>query len=235
MNKLLTLSRTDVRNIFRDQILYFMFVGAPIIQFALARFAVPALGDYFPNVIPYYPLIMTAIILQISSGIGFVIASILLDERDEDVLTAIRVLPVSANLFLAYRLLFATSVAFVFGFCMASFSGLIQLSTLQAIGFSLLFALVAPLMMLALTIFSSNKVEGLAIFKGLNFVLFLPLVALFVPTMKWLFVMIPTHWTFQYLQVIDAGNSGELLFLIALAVHLIVLLILIQLFKRSVL
>ena len=234
MSKVLALSRVDIRNIFRDQILYILFVVAPISQFLIARFLIPVLGSKFPEIQPYYSLILLAIILQITSGIGFVIASIILDERDEDVLTALRVVPISTNLFLSYRLLFAVAVSFIFSWLMFRFSGLISLTYLQGLGLSILFSMIAPIILMALTIFSANKVEGLAIFKALNFLLFLPIIGLFVPGLKWLFIFIPSHWTFQYLVSLEQGQIGIGNFTIAVAVHLIYILVFIQLFKKKV-
>ena len=228
MSKLFALSQLDIRNIFRDQMLIFMFIGAPVLQFLLARFALPLFGQYFPVIQPYYPLILLAIVLQITAGIGFVVASIVLDEKDEEVLTAIRVLPISSHLFLAYRLLFAVGVSFCFGLVMFCFSGLASFNWQAALGMSGLFALIAPLILLSLSVFSANKVEGLAVFKGLNFILFLPIIALFVPTLKWLFVWIPTHWTFQYLEALNQGQSTGIIFLMGIIVHLGFLLLLLR-------
>ena len=45
---------------------------------------------------------------------------------------------------------------------------------------SFLLALLAPIMTITLATFAGNKVEGLALFKGLNLVVFLPAAAFFI-------------------------------------------------------
>jgi fluoroquinolone transport system permease protein len=180
MNKLLALSLTDCRNIFREQILYIMFVGAPVAQFLIARFLLPWVGEQFPAVVPYFPLIVMLMIVQVVSSIGFVGASILLDERDEDVLTAIRVMPVSATYFLTYRLLFTVLVSLAYALAMIRFTGLVFVPWPEAVAAAFLFACLGPVVLLVLAVFSTNKVEGLAVFKGLSLVLLLPAASFFI-------------------------------------------------------
>jgi len=199
MKKILALSFNDIRNIFREQILIFMFLVSPIIMFLVARFALPEAGLRYPLVVDYYPLILLLLILQISTGIGFVIASIILDERDEGVLTGIRVMPLEVNTFILYRILFSMGVSFITSLLMIRGTGLIEVDWLVTLGVALLFSMVAPLVLLALPCFSKNKVEGLAFFKGLNLVLLLPAASFFIHSkITYLLGFIPLYWTFNF-------------------------------------
>jgi fluoroquinolone transport system permease protein len=136
MQKIIALTWSDLKNILREQILYGMFLIAPVLQFAVLKWGAPALAARYPIIEEYYPGIILFMGLQVVAGIGFVVASILLDERDEDVLTAIRTSPISANTFLAYRLFAVTLIAFLWSLLIISASGLVRFSPLAILGTS---------------------------------------------------------------------------------------------------
>lgn len=235
MSKLLALSLNDFRNIFRERILYFMFIVAPIVTFITAKYVLPLLGAKFPVIEPYYPLIVMMLIFNVVGGIGFVVASILLDERDEDVLTAIRITPISTNFFIAYRLLFAVTISFIFSLIMILLSGIVEMPIVQAIISAFLLAIVTPIILLALAAFSSNKVEGLAIYKGLNLVLTIPVVSFFLPTTyQPFFWIIPVFWSFQWFVEGAGGGPSWMVFWIALFSNLAAILGLVWVFRRRV-
>ena len=235
MTRILALSLVDIKNIFREQILYVMFVFAPIVQFLLARYAIPMAGEYFPVIKPYNFLLLLLIILQVVNGIGFVISSIMLDERDEEVLTALRTLPLSAWFFLGYRLLFAMTIAFLFGLAMIKGTGLVAVSWLVSLAAAFLFSLITPIVLLIMTTFSRNKVEGLAVYKGINLVLLLPAAAFFVPSpYQHFFSPIPTHWTFQVFDRLLSAEPAMFLWVAAVVFHSILIGLLAAVFRRRV-
>lgn len=205
---ILQLSLTDFRQILREQLLWVMFIFAPVIQFTLARWLIPVLMEQFPILNGYQFLILGAMCLQVVSGIGFVIAMMILDEKDDGILTAIRVLPLSSAAFLAYRLLAATLVALVFAFGMCWGSGLIDLSVWQAGVAAILFALTSPAVTLFMSTFGDNKVEGLAMYKGVNLVLLLPIASFFTPAIwSYTFGWIPAFWSFRIIADLDTQST----------------------------
>lgn len=235
MKKIIALSLNDVRNIFREQILIFMFLITPITMFLIARFAVPNMTNSYPIISDYYPLLILLLTLQVTSGIGFVIASIILDERDEGVLTSIRVMPLETNTFIVYRILFSMLVTFVTALAMVKATGLIEVDWWSALGVSFLFSMVAPLVLLALPSFSQNKVEGLAFFKAFNLVLLLPAASFFIQSkITYLFALIPIYWTFQFFDAVNNGRAASLYFIVSIVVHALWVLGLIYLFKKKV-
>lgn len=235
MTRILALSLADIKNIFREQILYVMFIIAPVMQFLLARYVVPLAGDYFPPLKPYYFLLLLLFILQVVNGIAFVISSIMLDERDEEVLTALRTLPMSTWFFLGYRLLFAMTIAFLFGLVMIKGTGLVAVSWPVSLAMAFLFSLETPIVLLIMTTFSRNKVEGLAVYKGINLVLLLPAASFFIPPPYEYFMSpIPTHWTFQVFDLLLSGESPGGLWVAAVVFHLVVIGVLAEFFRRRV-
>ncbi|MCB0630757.1 MAG: hypothetical protein R2824_00930 [Saprospiraceae bacterium] len=236
MQKILQLSLTDFRQILREQLLWVMFIVAPTAQFALARWLMPVAIDYFPVLNEYRYLLAGAMTLQVVAGIGFVVAMMLLDEKDEDVLTAIRVLPLGPEGFLTYRLLAATGIAVIFGFSMLYFSGLVNITFTKALAAAMLFAMMSPVVVLFMSTYGDNKVEGLAMYKGINIVLLLPIVSFFVPAgWKYFFGIIPDFWSFQFIgPATNVFSLSWLNFLIGLLLHVLLIGYLFVQFKRKV-
>ena len=235
MKKIIALSLNDIRNIFREQILYFMFLVSPILMFLVARLGLPKAGVWYPVLVDYYPLLLLLLTLQVSSGIGFVIASIILDERDEGVLTGIRVMPMATNLFILYRILFSMLVTFLTTLVMLQGTGIIVVEWGSALLVAFLFSLIAPLVLLALPSFSQNKVEGLAFFKAFNLLLLLPAASFFISSkIAYLFALLPLYWTFHFFEAIHQGEPTGLWLGGAVAVHANWITILIRLFRRKV-
>ena len=121
-----------------------MFFLAPVLQFLLARLLVPWLVEAFPVLAEYRLIILMLMALQVVTGIGFVAASIMLDEKDEGVLTAIRTLPLGAHTFLVSRLLGAVLIAFIFSLAMLGGTGLSALPGPTLPAAALLLALLTP-------------------------------------------------------------------------------------------
>ncbi len=235
MSKWLLLSITDLRNILREQFLWMMLIVAPILQFLMARYGVPWLTLQFPILSDYSVLIAIFLTVQVCSGIGFVVASIMLDEKDEALLTAIRTLPVSANSFLLFRLFGTTMITFLFAWAMIYAGGLTNYGLPASIAVAFLLALIAPTVTLLMATFARNKVEGLAAFKGINLVLLLPVISFFVvPPLKYLFAIIPMYWSFQYMNALDEGIPAMGFLSIALLAHLATLGWLFKLFRKRV-
>ncbi|MCB0568250.1 MAG: hypothetical protein KDC66_00725 [Phaeodactylibacter sp.] len=235
MLKLLRLISLDFRMILREQMLWFMFWVAPAFQFAAVFLFLPVLERFFPVITAYRFLVLLLMTLQVVSSIGCVIAYMLLDERDEEALTAIRTMPIGVNTFLFYRLFIGTTAAFVFALLMLTASGIAHLHPAQAILGALLYAFTAPLATLAMATFAQNKVEGLAVYKVISLVLLLPAAGFFIGSaFKHVLGIIPVYWTFRFLAAADAGSAGIPELALALLAHLLVFAGLFRLFRRRV-
>lgn len=233
---LIQLSLTDFRQILREQLLWVMFIVAPSGQFAIARWIAPELISMFPVLNGYQSLIVGALTLQVVTGIGFVVAMMLLDEKDDGVLSAIRVLPISPGAFLTYRLFTTTLIALIFAFVMLYFSGLTTLSVGEAIAAAFLFALISPAVVLFMSTFGDNKVEGLAVYKGINLVLLLPIFSFFVPDV-WIYAfgIIPDFWSFQFTVAANNGEAASWInYLAGIGVHILLIGILYRRFQQKV-
>lgn len=235
MEKLLRLARLDLNMILREQMLWFMLFVVPALQFCMALLLLPWLEQRFPVLAGYHSLILMLVTLQVVSSIGFVVASMLLDERDEQVLNALRTMPIGVNTFLFYRLSTGTFMAVVFSYCMLSAPGMEGLGGAARLTAAFLFAGAVPITTLALTALSGNKVEGLAVYKALSIILILPAGSFFIDSWaQHALGIIPVYWTLHYVSNILAGKPAGAALLLALATHSLALWGLFYLFKIRV-
>ncbi|WP_024874033.1 ABC transporter permease [Saccharomonospora piscinae] len=202
MSTFTALGRNDLRSVRRDTLLAGMFL-APLVWIAMVRFGTPAATDvlrdrYDFDLTPYYPLILVGFLLLTSAiVVGGVMALLVLDERDAGTLTAIRVSPVSMSRYLGYRSATTVVATLICVVGTLGASGLLparRLPLLVPIGLLTgLSALVVTLLILAM---ASNKVEGLAVIRGLGIVIAgLPLIPAFLDSpWRLAFGVLPTFW-----------------------------------------
>src|ERR1700754_4179014 len=128
---LVAFGRNDIRGTYRDPLLV-MIVFAPIIWTTGVAFLTPLFTKmlarrYDFDLVPYYPLILTAFLLLTSiiivGGLG---SFLVLDEVDAGTLTALRVTPVPQSTFFAYRAATVAVVTTVYVVATTSMSGILE-------------------------------------------------------------------------------------------------------------
>ncbi|MDY6966456.1 MAG: hypothetical protein SVM80_10910 [Halobacteriota archaeon] len=213
----------DFRNIRRDPILIYGLMG-PLIAMLVTRLFVPQV-EQIPSV--YYPYIAILTILISPIVFGFIAGFILLDEKDDNVLMALKVLPITTVAFVTYRMIFSVTFSFVYTIiAILILSNLVIVPISSIIPIAILIAIEAPIIALILFTFSKNKVEGVALLKGLNFVFILiPVVALFIPSrLQYLAGVIPMFWPAKAFVEVVSGNADIWGYvLLGVVVHLIYL------------
>ncbi|MFN3556695.1 MAG: hypothetical protein ACK4VN_12085 [Bacteroidales bacterium] len=205
--------KTDLKNIFRDpSLLIILFV--PFVMMALVRWGFPALLQVWPPAADYvmHGLAMFSITIAIMPGIA--IAFVMLDEKDNNLQTVLRITPVSLRRIVLYRMVSMYSLGFLMVMLLLTFSGIGVGTFVQHLLLSALVSLSAPLMSLLPAFLSSNKIEGAAMTKMLNFLIMLPIPAFLFPgTWSWLMLIFPAWWIyFAFIQV-----ASPPLFLLAIA------------------
>lgn len=207
------LGPVDARGIWRDPLLKWL------VAFALAlglivRFGLPALTGWLAethgfDLVPYWPLVMSGIVMTLAQIAGTIVGFLLLDQRDDGTLTALSVTPLPPRGYLAYRLatpLAASVVLTVATMLIAGGHGLgFGALVVAAIGAAPL----APLFALYLAAFASNKVQGFALAKANGFLTLPPLLAWFVePPHQYWFGLVPTYWPAKlYWQLSERGGG----------------------------
>lgn len=193
----------------RDSLLAF-FIIYPLIFAAAARWLVPIIETRSNiTLVPYYYLIVGALALFTPLIFGAVAAFSILEDRDDNILLAIKVAPLSLNFFIGIKLLIVFLLSFLSSVFIIWFSRLASVSASTLIGVSFVAAGAAPLTALLINAVASNKIEGFASVKGLGVLIILPVVALlFFDKKEFLFAFVPGFWPAKALATAMLPNQA---------------------------
>ncbi len=190
----------DSRQILRDPMLALLMSIAVGVGVA-ARFALPAIdqGLAEAGVMPSEPggarfsstWPLWFVYLTLWNGAlmpGTVFAFLLLDEKENDTLTAMRVTPIPFGAYLRYRVTLPTLLGLTFALTVAPITGIMgqQAHWWQFVLLAFPSALTAPIVTLALALFANDKVQGFALTKFTGIVGMLMIASWFIPA--------PWHW-----------------------------------------
>ena len=103
MNRLLLLGANDFRMVFRDPMLR-LFLFLPLLIVGMIGWMLPLVFDRFPVVGDYGYVILMWACMQTATMFGFINGFVFLEEKDDGVFTALRVMPVSAPMLLGFRM-----------------------------------------------------------------------------------------------------------------------------------
>jgi fluoroquinolone transport system permease protein len=194
--------RNDIRGTYRDPLLV-MIIVAPVIwtsgvAILTPRFTEMLAARYAFDLVPYYPLILTAFLLLTSIIIaGGLAAFLVLDEVDAGTLTALRVTPVPLSMFFGYRAATVMIVTAIYVVATMSFSGILAPGLIPSlIPIGLLAGLTAVVTLLLIVAMAGNKIQGLAAIRGLGMLIAgLPCLPWFVDS-SWnlAFGVLPPYW-----------------------------------------
>lgn len=140
---------------------------------------------------------------------GAVAGFLLLDQRDDRTLLALRVTPMPLGAYLAYRLAAPTLVAWLATLAALAIGGGFGLGLAAVLLAALAAAPLAPVAALALAAFARNKVQGAALMKAASIFVIAPLAGLFLPT-SWgaLLAALPTTWVAWAVWELQAGRGA---------------------------
>jgi len=210
MSSYLSIIFSDIRNTRRDPTLLLIF-WVPILILCVIRFGLPVIASYLPVVGNYYKEFTILFSLLNTIFPGFILAFIILDEKDNGLISVIKITPVSLSGFLVARTFFMIIFGAFGSLILLLFNGLYIFTTFEIIGICLLSALNVPLFILLISSLAKNKVEGLTLLKVANIFLFVPMLILFVESpYENILGIFPAFWVFKF---IDSGASFLVLFL----------------------
>jgi len=180
-----------------------MIVIAPVIwttgvAVLTPRFTEMLAERYDFDLVPYYPLVLTGFLLLTSiiivGGLG---SFLVLDEVDAGTLSALRVTPVPLTTFFAYRAATVMVVTTAYVIATMSFSRIVERGLLPAlIPIGLLAGLSAVVTLLLIVAMAGNKIQGLAMVRGLGMLIAgLPCLPWFIHS-SWnlAFGVLPPYW-----------------------------------------
>ena len=234
MSQIFTLSINDFRMVFRDPMLR-VFLFMPLLVLAVVVWLVPLLFAAYPAARDYDYVILMLAGMQTSTMFGFINGFVFLEEKDEQVFSALRVMPVSAGMLVGVRMLLGFAVACLVNVVLLRLTSWVAMSWGQTVLLAVQYALLAPLLALLVATFAQNKVEGLAQFKLYNFMLNLPVLIYFLPyEILHGLAVIPTYWTFRSLEALHADGNFWLFYGIGTLVYGGVLAGLVRVFEQRV-
>jgi len=211
MSAITTLYRGDIVNIRRDSLMQFLLVY-PLLLGLLMRWLIPwltaGLMDTFDLTL-YYLFIASFFGLIIMPDLaGSLVGLLLLDERDENTLTALLVTPMPITTYVLYRVVTPTLISFIGILVLVPLIGIDVPPMGALVVLALSASLGAPIFTLILASLAKNKVEGMAIMKGMGVLLMAPMIAWFVPEpWQWLLGIFPTFWSAKAYWLAVGGES----------------------------
>lgn len=231
-----SLAPVDLQNVRRDPLL--AWIGILPFVLALAYRFVPLLRDtllarFAFDLQPYYTLIASSFVGAAPGIAGMIAGFLLLDERDDGVLTAIAVTPIAPAAYVTYRIAAPLLVGFVTTVAAYPIIGFVPLAFHDLLAISAVAALSAPFTALFLATFAQNKVAGFAIVKVLNLIGLAPIAAWFVAEpQQWIAGIVPSYWAMKMFWLTIEGRSYGTYALAGLVVTAAILAALMNLFHR---
>lgn len=200
--------KSEIKKWSRDSMMGFMLVY-PIIFGALGRYFLPWISDkYGFNFTPFNDLILAILVLFVPIAYGALIGFSILEDRDDNVLTNIKVTPLSMHQFLSFRLIAVYLICVVATIFVIWFSKVGDISMKDIILISLLASLEAPISGLLINCFAKNKIEGFAVMKAGGSIIIFPIIALFFGGAKEMFFSFaPGFWSAKVISSIIKGGG----------------------------
>jgi fluoroquinolone transport system permease protein len=214
-----TLGAIDRINIGRDPLLRGLIV-MPLVIALVVRWAMPPLLSRLEvllgtALLPHFePVVGYALLTLVPILAGALIGFLLLDQRDDGTLTALRVTPLPLAGYLGYRLAVPMLLSVVLTLAIFPAARMTGLGPAALLVLSAGAAPFAPVFALFVGSFAANKVQGFALMKASNLVLIVPLVAYFMPS-RWELALgvVPTYWPAKAYWLLLSGDAAAWLYL----------------------
>jgi fluoroquinolone transport system permease protein len=237
MKKVLALALHDLKNVRRDLILNMVWL-VPLLLAVFLKVTLPSANrlvyDFFSVELYDYSLfIMSVVLLMTPVLIGMMSGLMLLEERDDEMLTYYAITPLTKQGFLMYRLFFPMLIGFIVSLIVASIVNLVLIDwKLCLVLWLMMFE--TPVVALFIASFAKNKVEGLALAKVTTFLITTPLIIYFVDS-KWsmLGVILPPYWAVE-LFTSSTNESFWWQFVIGVLIHILVIDLLLKRFLQMI-
>lgn len=193
----------DLRNLVRDRTVGALVV-LPFVFLVLLRVGLPPLEGFVPALAGYRPFALALFCIIAGMVPAFMLAFLMLDEKDQDLFAVFRVLPLPRGAMASYRLAMVAALGFASSLLLVAGTGWAGRSPPALVALPALCALGAAVSLLVAVTLAANKIEGLALFKGLFFLaaLALPGAATAEPWSP-LFAVLPFYWTYRAFAAAD--------------------------------
>jgi fluoroquinolone transport system permease protein len=145
---------------------------------------------------------------------------VLLDERDDQTLTALQVTPLPLSTYFAYRITVPIILTIALMFVILPLGGIGVLAPWKIAITAIAAAPMAPMFALFLASLAQNKVQGFALAKLAGLPLLLPTFAFFIDSgWEYAFGLIPSYWPMKVYWMLSAGEPGVWFFVLVAVVY----------------
>jgi len=181
----------------------------PFIFGIIGRYFLPWIADRSGiNIDLYADLILVILTLITPIAFGAILAFSILEDRDDSILTSVKVTPLSINKFLSFRFITVFVLTYLTVVFVMWFSNIGDFPVKNIFAIALLASLEAPMYGLLINAFSTNKIEGFAVMKGMGIFVLFPIIALFFIDKKELFFSFaPGFWAAKSISSIIRGEG----------------------------
>lgn len=234
-----TLGPVDLKNIRRDSMLLWISL-IPLMVALLFRIAAPQLEIYAQkefdlDIREYYPLLMSTFLMISPAMVGVIVGFLLLDERDDRMLTAMLVTPIPISSYLTYRISLPIILGIIMTLIGFPIACLVSIPLGSLVLIAILGSLSGPIMALTLATFAENKVAGFAVMKMVNAILMFPTLAFFVKS-DWQILagIIPAYWSLKVFWLAADGDGFLIYFVVGLIVNTAAIYLLLKRFNTII-
>ncbi len=184
----------------------------------------------------HYLFIMAFIIMLVPMMYGMMIGFIILEERDENILSYLFVTPLSKTEYILYRTGLAMIMSTGFNIFILYFLDIVEVRLLWSLPVLILSTLNAILLVLIILVFAENKVEGFAVTKGAGVLFVAPLIGyLFKSNWRYLAGILPPYWISEgFLSIYDNQSTYVIYLLAGLIVYSIWIYLLSKRFSKNI-
>lgn len=237
MNRIYVMLKGDFKNISRDLMLLFILIS-PLIIALVFNFLIP----YAENILEaelkfqlaeHHLFILSFIIMLVPMMYGIIISFLIIEEKDENILSYLFVTPLSKVEYLFYRTIVAVIMSAFFNIFILYYLNLVEIKLIQSLPVIMLASLNSILTVLIIVTFAKNKVEAFAYAKISGALFIAPLIGyLFKSNWRYLAAVFPPFWiseafisiysnNFNYLSALAAGVIIYSLWIYYLGKHFI--------------
>ena len=233
---LATSIKLEFKQIKRDPMLPWMMLFPLVIAMAI-RFGLPGLqqwvlAQYQIDIMQYAPLMQSVLVLMSPLVIGMIIGFLLLDQKDENSLSAIALTPASLVGYLFKKMALPLILSIPVTILSLWITQLIPFVFGRALFVAILALPLAPCFGLFLAVFADNKVQGLALSKISGLFIVPPIFGwIYQDGLGWLSGLMPTYWVCHVFWHFEESISVSLL--IALAYPSLIVLFLLKRFMNQ--
>lgn len=176
---------------------------APILAGLAIKYGIPLMENALVSLtgapeilVPYYGIFDILLSALTPAMIGFVVAMIMLEERDDHIDRYLFVTGLGRKGYFLSRIGLPAGFAFLVTLIILPLFSITKLSLGEIVLLAVVGTLQGILIALMVVTFSTNKLEGMAITKLSSLIMMGCLIPFFVPTpLRYVFTFMPSYWT----------------------------------------